>query len=237
MLDGTPAPLGAPPALRPSEYTAALIQALRLAPERVRGAHVLEIGAGSGVVLAALAAMGARSLCGVDIEDEAVEAGTQLLHGLGHGETCRLHRGDMWEPVAGRRFDLVVANLPHFPMEHCEVAGRHATWSSGGADGRELLDPFLSGLAVHLAEGARAVLTHNAFVGLDRSREMVVRHGFRLQVLLSVLVYVGEEKLSLMTPSVLKAEEGRTIHRYGPHTFADVQVVEIARAGTGNDAG
>ena len=78
MLDGTPAPLGAPPALRPSEYTAALIQALRLAPERVRGAHVLEIGAGSGVVLAALAAMGARSLCGVDIEDEAVEAGTQI---------------------------------------------------------------------------------------------------------------------------------------------------------------
>ena len=62
------------PALRPSEYTAALIQALRAEPETVRGANVLEIGSGSGVVLAALGALGAASLCGIDIEEDAIEA-------------------------------------------------------------------------------------------------------------------------------------------------------------------
>ena len=46
------------PALRPSEYTAALIQVLRAHPEKVRGANVLEVGSGSAVVLAALGAMG-----------------------------------------------------------------------------------------------------------------------------------------------------------------------------------
>ena len=38
-------------ALRPSEYTAALIQVLRARGAWVRGANALEIGSGSGVVL------------------------------------------------------------------------------------------------------------------------------------------------------------------------------------------
>ena len=70
------------PALRPSEYTAALIQALRSDSGRVAGARVLEIGCGSGVVLAALAAMGAASVCGVDIESNAVAVSTRLLDDL-----------------------------------------------------------------------------------------------------------------------------------------------------------
>ena len=55
--------------LRPSEYTAALIQALQARRATVSGARALEIGSGSGVVLAALAELGAASLCGVDIEE------------------------------------------------------------------------------------------------------------------------------------------------------------------------
>ena len=93
--------------LRPSEYTSALIQVLRADPARIRGAHVLELGCGSGVVLAALGAMGAASLCGVDIEPGAVAASTRLLGDLGLAKSVELHQGDMWQPVAGRRFDLI----------------------------------------------------------------------------------------------------------------------------------
>ena len=218
-------------ALRPSEYTAALIQALQATGSQVRGRQALEIGSGSAVVLAALGSLGAASLCGVDIEQDAVDAGTRLLATLGHGATSQLHRGDMWLPVAGRRFDLIVANLPHFPMEPCELSGRLPTWSSGGSDGRWLLDPFLEGLAIHLAPGGRALLTHNGFVGLDRSRAIVGQHGLALTVALSTLVHIPSEKLERMTPTVLAAEEGRTIHRYGPYSFADMHVVEIAAPG------
>jgi methylase of polypeptide subunit release factors len=218
------------PALRPSEYTAALIQALQADRNRVRGARVLEIGSGSGVVLAALGAMGAAALCGVDIEPDAVAAGSRLLEELGAGVTAELHRGDMWLPVAGRRFDLIVANLPHFPMEPVPVAGRLPTWSSGGADGRWLLDPLLEGLAVHLAPGGRAVLSHNAFVGFERSRAIAQGHGLSLRVLLTVLVYIAEEKLARMTPRVLAAEQGRSLHRYGPYTFGEMHIVEIGAA-------
>jgi methylase of polypeptide subunit release factors len=137
----------------------------------------------------------------------------------------------MWRPVAGRRFDLIVANLPHFPMDHFEVAGRLSTWSSGGIDGRELLDPFLEGLSDHLAVNGRALITHNAFVGVGHSRRILERYGLALHIVSTVLVHIANEKIDLMTPSILRAEEGRSIHRYGPHAFADMHIVEIAAAG------
>jgi methylase of polypeptide subunit release factors len=216
------------PALRPSEYTAALIQVLQRHADRVHGASVLEIGSGSGVVLAALGALGAESVCGVDIEQDAVDAGSLLLRRMGHGN-AEFHCGDMWLPVAARRFDLIVANLPHFPMDPVPIAGRLPTWSAGGSDGRWLLDGFIKGLPVHLSAGGRAMITHNAFVGLERSRELALAHGLSLEVCLTVLVYIPEEKLARMTPSILRVEDGRTIHRYGPYSFGEMHIVEIAR--------
>jgi len=217
-------------ALRPSEYTAALIQVLRGNRRLVEGASVLEIGSGSGVVLAALGELGAASLCGIDIEEDAVASGMLLLHELGHGEVAELHQGDMWRPVAERRFGLVVANLPHFPMNDAAVPGRRMTWSAGGADGRRLLDPFLEGLPQHLALDGAAFITHNAFVGIERSRSILEPSGLALRIVDTTLVNLPEEKLARMSSSVLAVEEGRSIFRYGPYIFAEMHVVEICAA-------
>jgi methylase of polypeptide subunit release factors len=219
-------------ALRPSEYTAALIQVLQAKPALVRGATVLEIGSGSGVVLAAIGALGASSLCGIDIEEDAVVSGMLLLAELGHGETAEIHRGDMWLPVAARRFGLIVANLPHFPMERPDMPGRLATWSAGGGNGRALLDPFLNGLPDHLGPEGRAIITHNAFVDVERSRELLAALGFDMKVVMTTLVYIPEDKLARMSGAVLAAQDGRTIHRYGRYAFGEMHVVEIARVGT-----
>jgi len=217
--------------LRPSEYTAVLIQALRANPARVRGARVLEVGSGSGVVLAALGALGAATLCGIDIEGQAVLSGAQLLSGLGYAGKVEFLHGDMWLPVSGRCFDLIVANLPHFPTEAEEFVGRLPNWSRGGRDGRWLLDRFLHGIARHMAPGAQAIITHNAFISMDRSREIVEQHGLSLRTLLTTLLYVHEEKLNRMTASVLHAESGRSIHRFGSYAFAEMHIVAIADSG------
>ena len=218
-------------ALRPSEYTAALIHALQGRAERVRGATALEIGSGSGVVLAALGVMGAASLCGIDIEEDAVSSGMLLLAELGHGAVSEVHQGDMWQPVCDRRFDLIVANLPHFPMDRLEVMGRRASWSAGGSNGRTLLDRFIDGLDAHLAPGGCAVITHNAFVDLERTRRMLDDRGMTMAVVQSVLVGIPDEKLARLTPTVLATELGRTLHRFGPYAFGEVNVLEIHRAG------
>ena len=218
-------------ALRPSEYTAALIQVLRARSRWVRGANALEIGSGSGVVLAAMGELYAASLCGIDIECSAVESGALLLHGLGYGAKAEMQHGDIWEPVAGRGFDLIAANLPQFPMEPLWYAGRLQSWSSGGPDGRRLLDRFLDGLPAHLARGGRAIITHNAFLDVEATRAMVASDGLSLRVAMTVLVYLSCEKLELMTRRILSAEQGRTIYRYGPYAFAEMHVVEIGAAG------
>ena len=220
------------PALRPSEYTAALIQGLRARAAWVRGVAALEIGSGSGVVLAALGELGAASLCGVDIEQEAVTISQTLLAKLGYGASSQVVCGDMWRPVAGRRFGLVTANLPHFPMKSAELSGRLPSWSDGGIDGRRLLDPFLDGLPGHLAPGGRAVIAHNGFVDLERSREKVERAGLSLRIAHTTLVYLPDEKLEHMSESIVRREEGRSIHRYGPYAFAEMHIVEIGAAGT-----
>ena len=119
-------------AFRPSECTAGLIQAIQRRPEIVRGKNVLELGVGSGVVLAAAAQLGASHVCGVDIEEDAVLASWRLLTDLGHDGKAELHVGDLWQPLGTRRFDTILANLPHLPMANGAIAGRRSTWSVGG---------------------------------------------------------------------------------------------------------
>ena len=94
-----------------------------------------------------------------------------------------------------------------------------------------LLDRFLIGLPQHLAPKGKAIITHNGFVGVERTRELVARAGLALKVAKTELIYIADEKLDLMTDSVLLAEDGRSIHRYGPYTFAEMHIVEIGASG------
>jgi release factor glutamine methyltransferase len=218
---------GSPAVFRPSEYTAALIQALRSRAAWARGADVLEIGSGSGVVLAALGELGAASLCGVDIECAAARASDALLRALEYGARARVYHGDMWQKVAGRRFDLIAANLPQFPITCGHIAGRLASWSAAGPTGRERIDPFLQGLPEYLAPGGRAVITHNGFVDLARSRRIVEQSGLAFRIATTVLVYIAPEKFGLMAETVRRAELGRSLYCYGAYTFGEMHVVEI----------
>jgi release factor glutamine methyltransferase len=216
--------------LRPSEYTAMLIHALRQRAAWVGGADALEIGSGSGVVLAALSGLGAASLCGVDIEPGAVQTGRALLRQIGRAERAEFIHGDMWQPLHGRRFGLIAANLPHFPMVRGDFDGRLPSWSFGGPDGRLLLDRFLKGLPRHLAPGGRAVITHNGFVNLALSHAIVEDVGLSLRVAATTMIHIPPEKAELITRAILNMEEGRSIHRHGPYIFAELHIVEIGTA-------
>lgn len=223
--------MSSPPeqAFRPTDYSAALLRVLQLRKEWVRGARVLDVGCGSGVLLAAAGTLGAAAVCGVDIEADAVAASARLLATLDLAGEVETHHGDLFGPVRGRRFDLILANLPHFPMAPAEIDGRLSTWSSGGTDGRRLLDHFIADLGGHLARDGRAVLAHNAFVDLAATRAAAGRWGLRASVADTLLVPLPPAKLARMTPAILRREAGRSIHRFGPHAFGEVHVVAIDR--------
>jgi release factor glutamine methyltransferase len=169
-------------AFRPSDYTAALLRLLQVRKEWVCGARVLDVGCGSGVLLAAAGALGAAVVCGVDIEPEAVAASARLLQTLDLDCAVEVHHGNLFTPVRGRRFELILANLPHFPMEAAEISGRRPTWSAGGRDGRALLDRFIAGIGGHLAPNGRAIVAHNAFVDVEATRTAAGRQGLQVSV-------------------------------------------------------
>jgi release factor glutamine methyltransferase len=70
-------------------------------------------------------------------------------------------------------------------------------------------------------------MTHNSYIGLDRTREAAATHGLSCDVRLSILVYVPEETLALMTPTLVQAEQGRSLHSFGPYTFGEIHIVEF----------
>lgn len=218
---------------RPSEYTAALLRQVRLR-EPCTG-RVLEMGTGSGVVLAALAANGAREVVGVDIEPEAVSRTTTLLRSQGVANAS-VRRGDLWEAVAGERFDLVVFNPPQLPVQDDMADGhRLRSWCEGGGDGRDVLDRFLAGLDRHLAPGALAIITHSSFMGLDETSRLLASRALHAEVKQTVSVPVPAYKLRALPSHWLERHLGRSLHRVGPYVFCDFHVIEIRHADATRD--
>lgn len=234
ILDQLPArsqtaPQATTPAFRPSEYTGFLIQAVREATQGQALGRVLEIGVGSGAVLASLAGRGATRLTGTDVDPDAIAEARRLMDSL--GEEVELLCGDLWAPLAGRRFDLVVANPPHFPMLAPGYAGRPPHWSFGGADGRLVMDKLMRGLPHHLAPGGRAFVVHSAFLGRAATDALLAQCGLHARTVKASLMVLAPEKLPVMTPAVLHGAAPEAILHLGPHTFLRTEVLEIAAAG------
>ena len=215
---------------RPSDYTGLLMHALRLRAGEFGHGSGLDMGVGSGVLLGTLGLLGVERLCGVDIDPAAIQATDGLLRGMGLLDRTRLLLGSLWEPLGAERFDVVVANLPHFAATEPSDPDRSPYWSMGGADGRRLLDPFLAGLSAHLRDDGKAFITHNAFVGRARTEAMLAGQGLAARAVLSTTVPLHPTKTALLRPEVRARYTGAGISRVGPYEFADVQILEICRA-------
>lgn len=216
-------------AFQPTEYAAVLMQQLREHAPRQALDDVLDMGTGSGVVLAQMLALGARWAVGIDIEPVAVSKARRLIETLGQADRAELLQGDLWAPCAGRRFDLIATNLPQFPLEAPLADGRLPSWSAGGADGRALIDRFLQGLPAHLKPGGRAFMTHNAFIDLPLTRQRLQSLGLAARVAITVCVPLPLAKLRSLSATVRDSQLGQGLHQFGGHAFAEFHVLEITR--------
>ncbi|HEV8306792.1 MAG TPA: HemK2/MTQ2 family protein methyltransferase [Methylomirabilota bacterium] len=113
-------------------------------------ARVLDMGTGSGVGAIFAARRGFRSV-GVDINPEAVRCAriNALLNQV--EDRVEIRHGDLFDPVKGEQFELVLFNPPFFrgvPRSPLEVA-----WQ-----GTDVMERFAAGLPAALTPGGRALL-------------------------------------------------------------------------------
>ena len=129
-----------------------------------RGAHVLDVFTGSGVLAVAAGREGARSVTAIDVSRRA--ALCARVNGRLNGTRVRALRGDLFEPVAGERFDLITANPPYVPSLADELpdAGAERAWE-GGPEGRVLVDRFSARVRAHLAPGGTVLMVVSSLTG------------------------------------------------------------------------
>lgn len=145
------------------------------------GAAVLDVFTGSGALAISAALDGARSATAVDISRRAI-ASVKINARL-NGVHVRALRGDLFAPVDGERFDLVLANPPYVPGASDELPARGSAraWE-GGRHGRLLVDRFCDEVERVLAPAGSALMVHSDLTGEQATLEAFRAAGLNARV-------------------------------------------------------
>jgi SAM-dependent methyltransferase len=113
----------------------------------------LDLGCGAGAVAIVLSERASRVVA-TDVNPRALELArfNAALNGIANID---FRLGDLFEPVAGEAFDVVVSQPPFIARP---PDARPQTWLYGGDRGDELPRRLLSGLVPHVRESGRAVI-------------------------------------------------------------------------------
>lgn len=168
-----------PGVYRPRSDTRLLLRALLQAAGPLAGRSVLDLCTGTGALAVAAARAGADVLA-VDVSRRAVLI-TRLNARL-NGVRVRAVRGDLWAPLAGRRFDVIVSNPPYLPaLDPAAPRGAARAWDAGPG-GRALLDPLCAGAAEHLTPDGRLLLMQSSLADPAATEAMLSACGLHTRV-------------------------------------------------------
>ncbi len=133
-----------------SSFTGPTLQLARLTPRAPVGS-MLDVGTGSGI-LALLGAGHCEHVTALDVNPRAL-AYARFNACLNDISNVELLEGSWFEPVAGRRFDLIVINPPYVVSPDRELAYRDS-----GLPGTGLLEQLIRDAAAHLEPGGLALM-------------------------------------------------------------------------------
>jgi ribosomal protein L3 glutamine methyltransferase len=117
---------------------------------------VLDLCTGSGC-LAILASRNFpnAAIDAVDISKDAIAVATRNVEDYGLQDRLKLYRGDLFKPLGGKRYDLIISNPPYVDAEgmaglprECRAEPKLAF--DGGADGLDIVRRILDEAAAHL---------------------------------------------------------------------------------------
>lgn len=166
-----------------------------VAPER--GASVLDLGCGAGLVSVLAAKQGARVLA-ADINPKALEAVKE--NAKAQGVAIETRQTDLFASIP-EKFDYIYFNPPYLPKDYASEAleeylekGEVQTWE-GGVDGRELIDRFLTEFKEHLKPKGQAFLINSSLNKIFLTKRALEKTGLKWEIAAEVNLFF--EKLYL----------------------------------------
>jgi len=163
-----------PGVLRPPSDAALLGRVMARHAGELTGGTALDLCSGTGILGLTAARLGARATA-VDLSRRAVL--NARLNARLNGLALEVLRGDLFEPVRGRRFDLIVSNPPYIPAPPGGAPRGEARAWDAGPDGREFVDRICDGAAAHLRPGGRVLLVHSSLARPDDTERRLAAHG------------------------------------------------------------
>ncbi|MDE3724584.1 methyltransferase [Nocardiopsis sp. N85] len=164
------------PGVYRTQHDTSLLRAVLRRHGRVAGRSVLDVGSGTGALGIEAFRAGAASVTSVDLSRRSVL--TSWVNSRLHGIPATVRRGDLFAPVAPRRFDLVLANPPYVPAP-APRPPRHrmARCWDAGPDGRFLLDRICAGASSVLSEDGALLLVQSELADEQATLERLEKAG------------------------------------------------------------
>lgn len=126
------------------------------------GARVLDLCTGSGAIAIAVAKYAPAEVTATDISEAAAEVAR--ANALGAGVSVRVLTGDMFAPVSGEKFDIIVSNPPYIPRAELAALDRRVkdfeplSALDGGEDGLDFYRMIAAKARGHLNDGGVVLL-------------------------------------------------------------------------------
>lgn len=140
---------------------------------------VLDIGAGTGIVGIAAQLLGASAVTFADIVDEARQtAQMNATRNQALMQSFDYVTGDLYSPLARRRFDHIIANPPSIPSSGDTLPLPYRS----GPDGRFLHDPIQHLARYYLKAKGRLTIVHGSLANIDLSLANLEKLGFQVHV-------------------------------------------------------
>jgi len=149
-----------PDVLTPRPETETLVEAaLSKLADSESAVRILDLGTGSGAIALALASeLPHAEITATDLSEPALQIARENADHLHLRERIRFLAGDLFEPVASERFDLVVSNPPYVARDDAgslppELSHEPDLALFAGADGLDVIRRLVAEAGDHLSPG------------------------------------------------------------------------------------
>jgi HemK-related putative methylase len=183
---------------------------------------VLDLCTGCGIQ-AIIMSGSAKEVYGTDINPKAVNAAR--FNAILNNANVKMLEGDLYEPVIGKKFDLIVSNPPLIPIPdnyNYPICGK------AGEDGLSIFKRIVENLKDHIVDGGQAILLGGS-IGNEEPKVKDILQGFDFELV--ILDKISKEQEIMNRASLLQRYNKaplEDIHRiYSAHNFFYKYIVRI----------